>query len=221
MGWAIGGVLFSVMSFFLALVRIAITDGTSAGMEWPAIIFAIIAFVMFKKAHKGRQMKIQRRKDEYNKQNRTFLTEDELNSIASGILPKIQKAPIIPAEGEVVHFYAPAGRYITKKKAVGRTGSGGGISVRVAKGVSLRSGGGASTTIYGNVTDGFIGQVVLTNQRIIFIAKQNGFECKLKTISSITKEDDGTMIQSGAKTYRLVVEKQGYFDKALSMVVNE
>lgn len=220
MGWTIGGILFSVMSFFMALIRITITDGTAAGMEWPAIVFAIIAVLMFVKANKRKKAKIAKKREEDSKQNRTFLTEEELNLIASGTLPEMQKAPIIPAEGEVVHFYAPAGRYITKKKAVGRTGSGGGISVRIAKGVSLRSGGGASTTIYDNVTDGFIGQVVLTNQRIVFIAKQNGFECKLKSISAITKEDDATMIQSGAKTYRLIVEKQGYFDKALSMVVN-
>lgn len=94
-----------------------------------------------------------------------------------------------------------------------------GISVRVAKGVSVRSGSGASQTIYGDVTDIFDGMVVLTNKRITFLAQQNGFDCRLSTISAIIPEGGGIMIQAGSKTYRLAVAQQGYFTMALDRLV--
>ena len=74
-------------------------------------------------------------------------------------------------------------------------------------------------TVYDDVTDAFDGLAVLTNRRIVFLAKQNGFDCKLSTISAILPEGDGLMIQAGAKNYRLTVAQQGYFSKALDMVV--
>lgn len=151
--------------------------------------------------------------------NGTYMTEQELQQIQGGVLPALASVPVVLGEGEVAHFFAPARRYVTKKKAVGRTGSGGGVSVRVAKGVSVRSGGGASQTVYDDVTDAFDGLAVLTNRRIVFLAKQNGFDCKLSTISAILPEGDGLMIQAGAKNYRLTVAQQGYFSKALDMVV--
>lgn len=147
------------------------------------------------------------------------MTEQDLQQIQGGVLPVLSSVPVVLEEGEVAHFFAPARRYITKKKAVGRTGSGGGVSVRVAKGVSVRSGGGASQTVYDDVTDAFDGLAVLTNRRIVFLAKQNGFDCKLSAISAILPEGDGLMIQAGAKNYRLAVSQQGYFSKALDMVV--
>ena len=151
--------------------------------------------------------------------NGTYMTEQDLQQIQGGVLPALVSVPVVLGEDEVAHFFAPARRYITKKKAVGRTSSGGGISVRVAKGVSVRSGGGASQTVYDDVTDAFAGRVILTNRRIVFLAEQNGFECKLSALSAIMPEGDGLMIQAGAKNYRLAVAQQGYFSKALDMVI--
>ena len=134
-------------------------------------------------------------------------------------LPALSGVPVVLAEGEVAHFFAPARRAITKKKAVGRTGKSGGVSVRVAKGVSVRSGGGASRTVYNDVTDFFDGQVVLTNRRIVFLAKQGGFDCKMTAISAITPEGDRIMVQAGKDAYRLSVPQQGHFMKVLDAVV--
>lgn len=163
---------------------------------------------------------VQRREEgEAPGRERDIYDRQELQQIQGGVLPALASVPVVLGEGEVAHFFAPARRYVTKKKAVGRTGSGGGVSVRVAKGVSVRSGGGASQTVYDDVTDAFDGLAVLTNRRIVFLAKQNGFDCKLSTISAILPEGDGLMIQAGAKNYRLTVAQQGYFSKALDMVV--
>ena len=216
MGWKIGGVLTLILAGVAALVSATTPAEYKTGIEWGiAAIFFVLAVLCFWRGSKASA----RKKSEQENRNETYMSDQDLQQIQAGGLPVLSSVPVILEEGEQAHFFAPARRYITKKKAVGRTGSGGGISVRVAKGVSVRSGGGASQTVYDDVTDAFDGLAVLTNRRIVFLAKQNGFDCKLSTISAILPEGDGLMIQAGAKNYRLTVAQQGYFSKALDMVV--
>lgn len=163
--------------------------------------------------------RIKRQKAAREEANKAYMTDQDLQTIQAGGLPSVSGVPVVLADGEVAHYFAPARRYITKTKAIGRTGSGGGVRVRVAKGVSVAAGGGASQTVYDDVTDSFPGQIVLTDRRIVFLAQQNGFDCKLDAISAITPEGDRIMIQAGAKNYRLLVAQQGHFAKVLDKVV--
>lgn len=218
MGWKIGGVLSALLAVLAALITLTTADEYKTGIEWViALIFVLLAVLCFWRAAKAGARKKAKRAGA----QQAFMTDQELEQIQAGVLPVLPGVPVVLGEGEVAHFFGPARRYITKTKAVGRTGSGGGVSVRVAKGVSLRTGGGASQTVYNDVTDSFVGQVILTNRRIVFLAKQNGFDCKLDAISAITPEGDRLMIQAGAKTYRLTVDRQGHFAKALDMVVRK
>ena len=218
MGWKIGGVLSALLAVLAALITLTTADEYKTGIEWViALIFVLLAVLCFWRAAKAGARKKAKRAGA----QQAFMTNQELEQIQAGVLPVLPGVPVVLGEGEVAHFFGPARRYITKTKAVGRTGSGGGVSVRVAKGVSLRTGGGASQTVYNDVTDSFVGQVILTNRRIVFLAKQNGFDCKLDAISAITPEGDRLMIQAGAKTYRLTVDRQGHFAKALDMVVRK
>lgn len=218
MVWKIGGVLSAILAVLAALITLTTADEYKTGIEWViALIFVLLAVLCFWRAAKAGARKKAKRAGA----QQAFMTDQELEQIQAGVLPVLPGVPVVLGEGEVAHFFGPARRYITKTKAVGRTGSGGGVSVRVAKGVSLRTGGGASQTVYNDVTDSFVGQVILTNRRIVFLAKQNGFDCKLDAISAITPEGDRLMIQAGAKTYRLTVDRQGHFAKALDMVVRK
>lgn len=216
MVWKIFSALSLVLAAVAALVSATTAPEYKTGAEWViALLFVALAVFLFWQGAKSSAGKKAKRQGG----NGTYMTEQELQQIQGGVLPALASVPVVLGEAEVAHFFAPARRYVTKKKAVGRTGSGGGVSVRVAKGVSVRSGGGASQTVYDDVTDAFDGLAVLTNRRIVFLAKQNGFDCKLSTISAILPEGDGLMIQAGAKNYRLTVAQQGYFSKALDMVV--
>ena len=149
----------------------------------------------------------------------SYMTEKELQEIQNGTLPEISDVPVVLGVGEVAHYFAPACRYITKTKAVGRTGGHGGISFRVAKGVSIRTGKTAGQTIYGDVTDEFNGQIVLTNLRIIFIAERNGFEVKLSSISAIVP-GALIMIQSGSKSYTMEIAQAEYFNRATRLALS-
>ena len=217
MGWKIGGAISAILAVVAALVTLTTASEYKTGIEWViTVIFAVLAILCFWRAIKaGAAQKAKLAA------NQTFMTDQDLEQIQGGGLPVLADVPVILADGEVAHFFGPARRYITKTKAVGRTGSGAGVSVRVAKGVSVRTGGGASRTVYDDVTDSFAGQVVLTNRRIVFLAKQNGFDCKLDAISAIAPEGDRLLIQAGAKTYRLAVAQQGHFAKVLEMVARK
>lgn len=217
MGWKIGGAISAILAVVAALVTLTTASEYKTGIEWViAVIFAVLAILCF-----WREMKASAAKKAKLAANQTFMTDQDLEQIQAGGLPVLTGVPVILADGEAAHFFGPARRYITKTKAVGRTGSGSGVSVRVAKGVSVRTGGGASRTVYDDVTDSFAGQVVLTNRRIVFLAKQNGFDCKLDAISAIAPEGDRLLIQAGAKTYRLAVAQQGHFAKVLEMVARK
>lgn len=218
MGWKIGGALTLILAGVAALVSATTPAEYRTGIEWAvAAIFAVLAVLCFWRGSKVSA----RKKAARGSVNETYMTDQDLQQIQAGVLPVLSGVPVVLSEDEVAHFFAPARRYITKKKAVGRTGSGGGVSVRVAKGVSLRTGGGASQTVYDDVTDVFDGQIVLTNRRIVFLASQNGFDCKLNTISAIVPEGDLIMIQAGAKSYRLAVALQGHFAKVLEAVARK
>ncbi len=217
MGWKIGGAVSFVLAGLAAIITVTTAPEYRVGIEWVIVlIFAALAGLCF-----WRGAKSTRKKAANQSANKTYMTEQDLQAIQGGVLPVVSGVPVILAEGEVARFFAPARRYITKTKAIGRTGSGGGVSVRVAKGISVRSGGGASQTVYDDVTDAFAGQVVLTDRRIVFLANQNGFDCKLAAISAITPEGDRIMIQAGSKSYRLTVAQQGHFAKVLEMVVRK
>ena len=217
MGWKIGSVLSLILAGLAAIITVTTVPEYRAGIEWVIVlIFAVLSGLCF-----WRGAKATRKKAADQSANKTYMTDQDLQAIQAGVLPVVSGVPVVMTEDETAHFFAPARRYITKRKAIGRTGNGGGVSVRVAKGVSLRTGGGASQTVYDDVTDSFPGQVVLTDLRIVFLASQNGFDCKLNAISAITPEGDRIMIQAGSKSYRLTVAQQGHFAKVLEMVVRK
>lgn len=218
MGWKIGGGLLAALAILGAIIAATTAPEYKTGSEWGfAVVFAILAAVFFWKGAKASARKKAARRNV----NRTFMTDQDLELIQAGELPVVTDVPVVLAEGEVARYYAPAVRFVTKTKAVGRTGGHGGVSVRVAKGVSVRSGRGASQTVYDDVTDRFEGRVVLTDQRIVFLAVQGGFDCKLDKVSAIIPEGDRIMVQAGSNAYRLAVEHQGHFEKVLEAVARK
>lgn len=217
MGWKIGGAISAILAVVAALVTLTTASEYKTGIEWViAVIFAVLAILCF-----WRAMKASAAKKAKLAANQTFMTDQDLEQIQAGGLPVLTGVPVILADGEAAHFFGPARRYITKTKAVGRTGSGSGVSVRVAKGVSVSTGGGSSRTVYGEVTDTYSGAIVLTNRRIVFIHNQAGFECKISALTAMTPVDGSVVVQAGSKTYQFSVARQDLFVSALSMVTGK
>lgn len=216
--WLLGyifGALTLVIDLVLIILSIVLTESTMWG---GVILFTILTIILFVSSSKASKMK--KVQKEYKlAQNRPLMEDTDLMLIEQGHLPVVTETPAILKEGETAHYYAPATRSVTKTKVIGHTGGGAGVSVRVAKGVTLRTGSGASQSIRGNVTDKYTGAVVLTNQRLIFLHSQAGFECKLTSITAITPMSNSIMIQVSSKSYQLLVARNDLFETVLRSVM--
>ena len=204
------GILAAIVDLILVIVSIAVPEVSLRG--W------IVG--LFFSANKVKKQKEARQAAQVAR-NTPFMEESAISAIAQGELPVVTGTSVLLEEGEVAHYYAPATKIVTKNKAVGRTGSGAGVRVRVAKGVSVSTGGGSSRTVYGEVTETYSGAIVLTNRRIVFIHNQAGFECKISALTAVTPVDGSVVVQAGSKTYQFSVARQDLFVSALSMVTGK
>lgn len=75
-----------------------------------------------------------------------------------------------------------------------------GVSVRVAKGVTLRSGTSKGVPIRKDVTDTFNGEIAITNKRIVFLGDK-GFEITYGQITAIDYYSDAIAFQVKSNRY--------------------
>lgn len=143
------GILAAIVDLILVIVSIAVPEVSLWG--W-IVVLTIVTVGLFFSANKVKKQKEARQAAQVAR-NTPFMEENAISAIAQGELPVVTGTPVLLEEGEVAHYYAPATKIVTKNKAVGRTGSGAGVRVRVAKGVSVSTGGGSSRTVYGEVTE--------------------------------------------------------------------
>lgn len=108
--------------------------------------------------------------------------------------------------GEICYFEKPAKSYHQKNAVVGRKSSSAGVSFRVAKGVTFRTGGGGSEYVREVVAEKFDGNLYITNQRIIMLAPKHGFDIPLAKITQLCIHDDGIAVYTGAKCYFALTE---------------
>jgi hypothetical protein len=122
--------------------------------------------------------------------------------------PSISYNGFFPETGEILIYVAPAQTFSDKEKVVGYTGKSSGVSVRVAKGVSLRTGGSGGKAIRNNVRMFNQGDLIITNKRVLFIGKDDRFEFLANKISA-TKLLDRTsfVIQSGKSSKNVALDE--------------
>ena len=141
-----------------------------------------------------------------------------INSIRTGNIPKIEHCSLVLKEGEFACSEVQTYLSETKNKVVGSTSSGGGISVRIAKGVYARSGSGGSRKIYKDVTEKFFGSFIITNQRIVFLNSQKGFEIPYKDLTGLFSNGKDLIIQSKNKSYTICVNEPVVFEELIRAV---
>ena len=143
------------------------------------------------------------------------------------MLPEGQPLPVVRSQGAIVgngetcHYSKPATFVKTKNVVVGHTGGHGGVSIRVAKGMSYRIGQSQSTAIRGNVQEKTSGILTVTNKRIIFSANKGAFDKPISSLSSITPYKDGIGFQFGSQQFPLITPDAQYIYQIVSRVVND
>lgn len=136
-----------------------------------------------------------------------YLTEEQIHNLENKIGLPVLDTPVFLNYGEVAVYHSQATRQETKNRVIGRTGSYGGGTVRIAKGLSIHTGGSSSRPIYGDVSMQYPGEFIITNERIIFLSNQKGFELKHQSITAATAYKDGFAFQSKNTSYVLLVPR--------------
>ena len=111
--------------------------------------------------------------------------------------------PVNLNRDEIAVFDADAAISETKSRVIGRTGSYGGGTMRIAKGLSIHTGSSSSRPIYGDVNTQFPGRLVITTQRVIFAGTQKGFEFPLNKIAVFNVSNGTLSIQSGRSVFAI------------------
>ena len=136
------------------------------------------------------------------------------SKIHSGILPTIQADKIILGNGEICHF-VDVGVACTEK--IRRQSNHVGGSYRIAKGFTAHLGQTQSVPISEpHYTKGIL---YITNQRIIFVAHENGFDKRLKSLTAVTPYLDGMALQFGSKSHLILLPDSYTAKLALDMLV--
>ena len=103
-----------------------------------------------------------------------------------------------PDIDEILIYATPAATFKDKEQIVGYTGKSAGVSVRVAKGVTVRSGGTGSRAVRNTVRQSNMGDLLITNKRVMFVGKDDSFEFQVSKISTVKLLDRNSfVIQSG------------------------
>lgn len=114
---------------------------------------------------------------------------------------------IILRPGEELFYAAPAMMYSDKEKVTGYTGGVGGVSVRVAKGVTLHSGSSGRRAIREKVRYFKPGDIVVTTQRVVFTGSEGSFEFSAKKITAVKMEEPGHLvIQCGQTSKNIALD---------------
>ena len=143
-----------------------------------------------------------------SKKNRgVFLSEEQIQRLEQKIELPTVNTPVFLRNNEVAVYYSQATRQETKNRVVGRISNYGGGAVRIAKGLSVHTGGGTSQPIYGDVSTKYHGELVITNERVVFISDQKAFEISHNNITAATIYQDGFSLQSKNTSYVLLVPR--------------
>lgn len=141
-----------------------------------------------------------------------------------GKFPEVNYHNVFLQPGEWIIYAVPAKSFTEKEQVVGYTGGSSGVSVRVAKGVSVRSGSSKGKPVRQNVKKFNDGDYVVTNKRILFISQNDGFEFNLKKISATKMiAIDAFIIISGNKQKNICVDESQlkYAFSTTTFAINE
>ena len=139
--------------------------------------------------------------------------------VANYSVNTISNPSILLKKDELAYFEQLATLLITQNKAIVSTGRSSGTSVRIAKGVYVRSGGSGSRKIYKDVTSRYMGQLSITNQRITFMQAQKAFEIPLDKLTNIAATQNNLILQQANKSYTLELQNADIIEQLIRKIL--
>lgn len=204
--------IFGVFIFSFLCIALIIQRDVEGGENNLAVglVFGIIAFLLFLSIRHGdkKQLEEAAQQAELIARQNALAKEKEhrVAAIDTLSLDPITEPKLLLKPSEIAYIEQPATLSITENKVVGTTGRSSGVSMRVAKGMYVRTGGSGGRKIYDDVTTTYDGILSITNQRVSFMQDRKAFEIRLDKLTNITYEDDALILQHGNKSYVLLTE---------------
>lgn len=121
--------------------------------------------------------------------------------------PIVKYSGFFPRANEIIIYVVPAATFKDKEQVVGYTGKSAGASIRVAKGLTVRTGSSGGRPIRDMVRKHSVGDLIITNKRVVFIGKDDNFEFSVDKISAIKPLSKETfVIQAGRSSKNIFVD---------------
>ncbi len=185
-----------------------------ARMPKPIVKIYRRIYKYFQSLHVKREIEIKKVQETENKKQEAF------NFYRQGrYLPIIQCSIILHKE-ELCHLVCNAERYEVKERTMGYSSGYGGVSFRVAKGVSLHTGRSRGRSIKGNVSYKYSGNLYITNKRIIFTGSNKNFSIDVSKLLEYKLYKDGVMFNTNRMSYTVLVENIEYVGAILQGIIN-
>ena len=126
---------------------------------------------------------------------------------------------VVLKSGETCHYQCSATVLILKNQVIGRTGGYRGASIRVAKGLTLHTGGSSGHSVRGDIPYYYPGIFTITNERFIMTGEK-GFDKPISKLTAITprEELDGVVLQFGSTSYIVLMDTPIWVPKILDLL---
>lgn len=164
----------------------------------------------------------------YKKEKQSQQSIQEANAAAEQLdvstLTPVDYNDLVLKDGEEVYLAISAKTFTSKERVTGYEGGSSGVSVRVAKGVTVRSGGSKGTAVRKKVYEFHDGDYVVTNKRLVFIGMEDSFDIPLEKVTAVKQiATDAISIVSGNATKNMKIDAANavYAHALTNKVINE
>lgn len=135
-------------------------------------------------------------------------------------LPVIaQPIAVVMRPGEICHYQTAASVLQIKNQVVGHTGGYRGVSVRVAKGLTLHSGSSRGHAVRADVVHTYPGTFTITSRRVIMTGEK-GFDHPISKLTALSPygDNEGIAIQFGRSTFYILMDAPYWVTKIVSLM---
>lgn len=213
------GIYFAVGTLGGIIVTI-LPDTGELRMMYAAftVAFGAASYFLIKTARKP---KVHSKKEQQKIAEQNFQDERQrrISTVKAITKLPVESSPmsVILKPNEICYYQHTADVLIVKNETVGHTSGTRGISVRVAKGVTLHGGGSRGRAIKQDVTYKFPGFFTMTSQRILMTGEK-GFDYPVEKLTALTEYTDGVGLQFGSKNFILAMDEPYWPNKILSLM---
>ncbi|CAK7055700.1 hypothetical protein [Tissierella sp.] len=127
---------------------------------------------------------------------------------------------LILSSREKCHYQGKGIRLITSRRVTRYEGNSSGASLRVAKGLTVRTGSSRGVPIREDVTDKYQGEIAITNKRIVFLGDK-GFEFSYGEMTALDYYSDAIAFQVNSKRYVISSPEIDYIQIIVDKIMDQ